>query len=111
MALIIAIIVAVVAFRAWINDVKADAFRNGEAASELRHQKALDQANARNRERERQLQNDLNDFGKRFEALATERHEREQTIVNRIEERIVAQENCEIDPEIIRMRNEIRGMK
>lgn len=111
LAIGLVLIVAVIAFRAWLGDVRADAYRDGEQAAEQRHQQALNRANAANRQRERKLESDLNDFGRRFETLAGERHQREEVIVTRMNERIDQVEDCAIDPEIIKMRNEMRSMK
>jgi hypothetical protein len=102
-----AILIGTVAFT--IHDIKTKAFNAGVASSEQLHQKALDAANAANRQKETELQADINDYAKQFESLSAVRHQSEAKVATQIEAKIAATPNCDVDPEIISLRNAVRA--
>lgn len=91
-----------------VNRIKSDAFKAGVAACEQSHTDALNEANAANRKREAELQSTIDDYARRIAAQSNQRRQREQIVVTKIEERLVETPNCQIDPAIIEMRNQLR---
>lgn len=92
-----------------VNKIKHDAYQNGVEACQAKAQEALDKANEANAKATSELQSDLDDYAKRYETLANQRRDREQVIVERIEEKLLTEENCQITPELLILRNRIRA--
>lgn len=94
-----------------IHDMKTRAYRAGVVATELTYERALSEANAANRQREDELRQDITLYADRVAELSAARRSREAPIVSEIEGRLDAQADCPIDPEIIRLRNELRAVQ
>ena len=92
-----------------VNRIKADAFKQGQASERQLHAKALAKAEEINRTKTLTLERQIDDYARQVERLSNQRREREQVVVTKIKERLVEQPNCQIDPQIIALRNQVRA--
>lgn len=92
-----------------VNRIKADAFKAGQTSERQLHEKALQKAQEANDAQTAGLRATIIDYAARIDVLSHQRRDREQVVVTKIEERLVDQPNCDITPEIIALRNEIRN--
>lgn len=83
-------------------------YKAGVASSEATHQAALRKVNEANTKTTQKLEADLADAGRRYDDLAARRRDREQVIVREVEQKLVTEENCQITPDLLTLRNKIR---
>lgn len=94
-----------------VNQMKATAYQAGVAACQETARQAVDKANAENLEATKALDDEINQYAIRLDAALADRRDRQTVVVNRVEERLASQPNCEVDPSIIALRNEARAAR
>lgn len=92
-----------------LRHVRAEGYQAGVEACQADGQKALTKANEANAKASTDLQATIDDQARRIAQLSVQRQAREQVIVTRIEEALPAQPNCQITPELLTLRNQIRS--
>lgn len=92
-----------------VHKLRSDAFKAGVASEQAASRKALDKANEANAKVTSGLRETMAAQAARIALLNDQRKGREQVIVTRVEEALPAQPNCEITPEIVALRNQIRN--
>ena len=91
-----------------VNRIKADAFKAGQVSERQLHAEALQKAQEANDAQTAGLRTTITDYAARIDVLSHQRRDREQVIVTKIEERLVDQPNCQITPDLLALRNQIR---
>lgn len=103
--IIAAIVVAVLALKVTYDRGE----RAGTVAAEAMRKRVLDDANARNAAVQSSLDAATARYAELHAQALADRRAADQPTIDRVETRIVEQPNCSIDPEIIRLRNELRA--
>lgn len=91
-----------------VHKLRSDAFKAGVASEQAASRKALDKANEANAKKTVELQASIDDWSERYAKLSARRQEREAVIVTQIEEKLVTEQNCQITPELLAIRNRLR---
>ncbi|GAA0767025.1 hypothetical protein [Brevundimonas olei] len=93
----------------WLKSTYNAGFEAGVATEGQKHEKALSDAQKANEKASAELRAALVTYAENYERLRIQRVAGETKVIERLSERLVEHPNCQIDPDVIALRNEVRA--